>query len=143
MKRILSKYGAYTNHLASLSESKPVKSADRSKLKGCYQRWTDAKYLLECVVFVDLLSPCVILSKVMQHDYLDILEALTAVLRAVREMEKLSALDLDHWPTYALTVEKCAVEDGKMTYQCQELKNFVGVKAYYAGHYVEYCSKVY
>ena len=92
MKRILSKYVAYTNHLASLSESKLVKSADRSKLKGYYQRWTDAKYLLGCAVFVDLLSPCVILSKVMQHDYLDILEALTAVLRAVREMEKLSAL---------------------------------------------------
>lgn len=36
MKRIISKYGAYTNHLVVLSEDTSVKSADHAKLKGYY-----------------------------------------------------------------------------------------------------------
>ena len=40
MKRIVSKFGAYTNHIAALSEDRSVKSADRAKLKGYYNKWT-------------------------------------------------------------------------------------------------------
>ena len=80
MKRILSKYGAYTNHFATLSEDATVRPADRSKLKGSYNRWVDAKYLLGCAVFCDLFAPCVILSKVLQYDDLDLLQALSAIL---------------------------------------------------------------
>ena len=71
MKRILSKYGAYTSHIASLSTDPSVKPADRAKLKGYYHKWTNAKYLLGCAFYVDLLVPCTILSKVMQFDDLD------------------------------------------------------------------------
>ena len=47
MERILSKYSAYTNHIASLSVDPSVKPADRTKLKGYYQKWIDDfKYLL-------------------------------------------------------------------------------------------------
>ena len=34
MKRILSQYGVYTNHLASLSQDSTVKSADRAKIRA-------------------------------------------------------------------------------------------------------------
>ena len=34
MKRVLSKYGAYTSHIAALSEDPTVKSTDKAKLKG-------------------------------------------------------------------------------------------------------------
>ena len=44
MKRVLSRFGAYTSHLAALSEDKTIR--DRAKLKGFYTKWTDAKYLL-------------------------------------------------------------------------------------------------
>ena len=77
MKRVLSKYGAYTTHLASLSEDSTANLVDRAKLRGHYLKWTNAKYLLGCAFFVDLLTPCSILSKVMQHDDLDILSVLT------------------------------------------------------------------
>lgn len=80
MKRILSNFGAYTNHLASLSQDSTLKSADKAKIVGYYRKWTDVKYLLGCAVLSDMLNPCAILSKVMQHDHLDIVEALTAVL---------------------------------------------------------------
>ena len=40
MKQIVSRFGAYTNHIAALSEDRSVKSADRAKLtrvKNCAQ----------------------------------------------------------------------------------------------------------
>ena len=74
-KHVLCKYGAYTSHIAALSDDPSVKSADKAKLKGYYRQWTNGKCLLGCV---DLLSPCTILSKVMQSDDLDILVVLTS-----------------------------------------------------------------
>ena len=88
-KRVLSKYGAYTTNLASLSEDSSANSVDRAKRRGYYLKWTSAKYL-GCAFSVDLLTPSSILSKVMQHDDLDILSVLTSQLRSVKEIEKLS-----------------------------------------------------
>ncbi|KAL5497336.1 hypothetical protein EMCRGX_G013797 [Ephydatia muelleri] len=62
-----------------------MKSADRAKIVGYYNKWTNAKYLLGCALFIDLLTPRAILSIVMQNDNLDILEALSAVLMALKE----------------------------------------------------------
>ena len=57
-----------------------VKSADRAKFKGYLNKWTNAKYLLGCALFADLL-PSSIFSKCMQADEMDILGALTNLLR--------------------------------------------------------------
>ena len=70
MKHVLSKYGVYTAHLASLTEDSLVKPADCSKFKGYLEKWTDAKCPLGCALFVDLLTPCTIFSKSMQADEL-------------------------------------------------------------------------
>ena len=85
MRRVLSKYGAYTSHLITLSEDSSVKYVDRVKLKGYLQKWTNAKYLLGCAVFINVLTPCVILSKMMQNDNLEILGALTYWIRTAKE----------------------------------------------------------
>lgn len=138
MKRILSKYGAYTNHLAALSEDSTVKPADRAKMKGYYTRWTDGKYVLGCALFVDLFAPCAILSKLMQHDDLDILAALTGLLKSVKELDKLKSKPLNEWPTYAATLGKCE----NNVYQCQELKHFPAAKTYYENHYTDYCERI-
>ena len=141
LKRILAKYGAYTTHLASLSEDALVPAADRSKLQGYYKKWTDGKYVLGCAVFIDLLGPCVILSKVMQQDDLDILEALTGVLKSTKEVERLSTTPLDEWSTYSTTMKKCTTDtNGKVSYQTQEMKAFGEAKAHYGKHSQEYCS---
>ena len=143
MKRVLSKYGAYTSHLAALSEDPTVKSADKAKLKGYYRQWINAKYLLGCALFVDLLNPCTILSKVMQSDDLDILAVLTSLLRSVKEVDKLSSTHLDRWPTYAATLLKCTNnDDGAISYQSQELVQFETAKTYFTSTYKDYCSKV-
>ena len=65
MKRIISKYGAHTNHLAALSEDRSVNSCDRCKLRGYFKRWVDGEYLLGCAMFVDVFNPCAIYSKTM------------------------------------------------------------------------------
>ena len=74
----------------ALSEDCSVRSTDRAKFHGYCDQWLDAKYLLGCAVFVDVLTPCAIFSKVMQ---LDILAALTSLLR---ETDKLSSLQVAH-----------------------------------------------
>ena len=143
MKRILSRYGAYTSHLIGLSEDVSVKSNDRAKLKGYYNKWVNAKYILGCAVFVDVLSPCVILSKVMQLDNLDILAALSSLLRSVKELDKLNSTPVAQWPTYASTINKCTTnEDGTTTYQAQRLKQYDEAKSYFATHCSSYCSKI-
>jgi hypothetical protein len=58
MKCLLSKLGAYTSHLATLSEDSSIKTIDHAQLKGYYM-----KYLLGCALFVVLWTPCSIFSK--------------------------------------------------------------------------------
>ena len=88
MKRILSKYGAYSSHLVALSEDSSVKSVDRAKLRGYSLKWSNAKYILGCAFFCELLSPCAVFSKILQQDTLDILGAFTSLLRTVQELTK-------------------------------------------------------
>ena len=73
MKRVISKFGAYSSHLKALSEDISIKYVNRAKLRGYSTKWSDAKYILDCAFFSDLLSPCAVLSKVLQQDSLDIL----------------------------------------------------------------------
>ena len=44
MKRVVSKFGAYTNYLTTLSKDSSVKPADHAKLHGHLTRWVNAKY---------------------------------------------------------------------------------------------------
>ena len=87
MSRVVSKFGAYTCHLAALSEDSSVKPIDRVKLKGHYNKWTQAKCILGCAFFVDLLTPCMIFLKSMQNDEIDILGALTGLLKTLKETD--------------------------------------------------------
>ena len=63
----------------------------------------------------------------MQNDNLDILEALSAVLMALKETGILCTMDIhvNQWPTYALALGKCESTDGKVFNQCQDLKILV------------------
>ena len=49
MKRVLSKFGAYTNHLPALLMDSSVKAVDHAKLQGYLRKRVDTKYLLGCV----------------------------------------------------------------------------------------------
>ena len=143
-KRVLSKYGAYTNHIAALSTDRSVTSTDRANLKGYYNKWTHAKYLFGCALFADLLNPCAVLSKSLQKDDVDILGALTGTIKTLKETEKLASKPLEEWPTYAATLNKCSPDgnDGAISYQCQSLNGYKETLRMYSAKYTEYCSKV-
>ena len=144
MRRVLSNYGAYTNHLATLSQDSSMKPADRAKLSGYCKKWVDAKYILGCAVFVDLLTPCTTFSMCMQCDEVDILQAMSCLLKSLKETAKLSSTDLDCWPTYGATLDKCSEneQEGNKVYHCQELKHFSEAVQLYTTHHKNICSQV-
>ena len=91
-----------TNHHTALSEDHSVNSADRAKLIGYCHKWSDAKYLLGCTFFVDLLSSCAITSKYLQSDDFDVLGV--PCIKTVKEIQKCRSLSLEEWPTYSSTL---------------------------------------
>ena len=99
------------------------------------------KYILGCAVFIDDLNPCLLCSKSLQSDKIDVLGALTSLLKTVSETDKLSAKLLEQWPTFAATQKKCTVENCRKVYQCQELVRYKQAVDYYKPHYAEHCTK--
>lgn len=143
MKRVISKFGAYTAHLTALSTDSSVKSVDQSKFQGYLRKWTDAKYVLGCAFFVDLLTSCSIFSKSMQADDLDILAALDCLIRALKEINKLHSMPLSEWPTYSTTINRIQLdEEGEYTYQGQVLSCFSAAQTHYDTFYQEYCQAI-
>ncbi len=139
MKRVISKYGAYTSHLTALSEDHSVNSDNRAKLKGYCRKWSDAKYLLGCAFFVDLLSPCAITSKQLQSDDLDVLAAFMSILKTVKEIKKLRSLSLEKWPTYSSILKNINIENGEKTYQCQALRNYDSATDHFMSQHKQLC----
>ena len=126
-----------------MSEDSSVKPADHATLEGYYNKWTQAKCILGCAFFVDHLTPCTIVSKSMQSDGIDILGALTGVLKTLKKTDKLASKPLDKWSTYSATVSKCTTEEeGCTVYQLQKLRNFSETQAYFSSKREEYCLKV-
>ena len=124
MKRIDSKFGVYAHHLTSLTRDSTVKPADRVKPKGYLNKWV---YLSGYAFFIDLLLPCSIFSKVLQSDDLDVLGAFSSLLRTAKELERLSAMGLECWPTYSATLKKLVgSDDGETTYQLTTLTHVQG-----------------
>ena len=142
MKRVLSKYGAYVGHLTALSQDPSVKSVDQAKLHGYCKKWVDAKYVLGCAFFVDLLAPWAVFSKVMPGDDLDVLGAFTALIKTVKEINKLCSKSLDQWPMYSATLKKVSKEEGKNVYQGQKLHRYDAALSHFTAHFEEYCTSV-
>lgn len=141
MKRVLSKYGAYIAHLTTLSEDPKVKAADRAKLLGYLREWTKAKYLLGCAVFCDLLKPCATYSKVMQSEELDVLKALTSLVKTLQRTNELASKSLREWSTVKNTVGKITT-DGPPTYQGQELMKLPQAKSFFEDNYAEFSTSI-
>ena len=77
-----------------------------------------------------------------QSDEIDILGALTCLLKTLKETDKLASKPLAQWVTYAATLRKCTEEDGHTVYQCQQLKKYSEAQSYYSSKYEEYCQSV-
>ena len=78
----------------------------------------------------------------MQSNSIDILAALTSLLRAVKETSKLGEKPLGQWPMYCSTIKKATDEAGKQLYQCQELMKYAEAQSFYESQCTEFCSRV-
>ena len=142
MKRVLSKFGAYSSHLIALSEDASIRAADRAKLHGYSIKWSNAKCILGCAFFSDLLSPCAVLTKVLQQDSLDILGAFSSLLHTMQELKKLSSKRFEQWPSYSSVVKSITQKGCNKVYQQQILTHFDAAQQHLTSHCEEYCTAV-
>ena len=135
LERVVSRFGAYCNHLTNLSEDHTVKSVDRQKLKGYVLQWQRAKMLLGCAFFHDLLKPAAILCKTLQANDVCIVEAIEAILKTTKHIEKLASLMLDGLPTLKMVSSRIVHgADGSTSYQETSLTRYEEGMSYLRDH---------
>ena len=84
----MDRMGACLCHLSGLVEDLSIKAVDRQRLKGHMLKWKNAKILLECAYFHDLLKPASILCRELLADDVSIVKAIEAILKTAKNMEK-------------------------------------------------------
>ena len=127
LQRVLDRFGAYLNHLVSLSQDKTIKSVDRQKLKGYVFKWRNSRIIMGCAMYIDILQSPSLLSLSLQDNNLDIVKGIRGILKSHKSLKKFSSLDPFQWPTIIVTCSKIAEdpdEDGKYMYQGVCLKSY-------------------
>lgn len=122
LQPVLDRFGAYLNHLVSLSQDTTVKSVNRQKLKGYVLKWRNGRIVMGCAMFIDILQSLSLLSLSLQDNNLDMIKGIHGILKSHKFLKKLSSLDPFQWPS-SKTIED-PDEEGKYTYQGVCLKNY-------------------
>ena len=121
--RLLDRYGAYIAHLITLTEDPAVKSIDKQKLKGYVLQWRNAKMILGCALFYDVLSPAATLCKALHNDELCIVSAVEAILRCTKAIEKVNTTTFENLPMVSKVLGRMK-HDTSHTYQDVELSRY-------------------
>ena len=124
LQHVISRYGAYLNYLSALIEDRTIKSTDRQKLKGYLLKWRDARILIGCAFYTDILQSPSFLSLSLQSDHLDIVHGLRYILKSHQSLKKLTLQDPLQWPTVKAVRSKIIDEDGSSVYQGVHLKKY-------------------
>ena len=129
LQRVVDRYGDYLNHLSTLTEDKTIKSTDRQRLKGYLLRWRQARMIIGCALYTDVLKPASLLSLTLQDDNVDVAQGIKSILKSHTSLKKLTTQDVMEWPVTKLVLSKLSDEDGSnvKVYQGFELKNFSDV----------------
>ena len=143
LERLLDRFGAYLNHLISLTEDPTTKSDDKQKLKGYISKWRESKILLGCAVFHDIIKPAAILCKVLQGEELCIVSVIEALLKTTTSMEKLKTIKMEEFPSVRKVLLRIKEEDnGEITYQGVELIRYSQGLALLKNNYSTYIDSV-
>ena len=134
LQRILDRYGAYMCHLTALSEDSSLKSEDRARITGYTRKWSDAKILIGCAIYIEVLKPSSVLSLTLQNTHLDIVFAMKQLLKTCDTLKSLKQLDPLQWPTVKLVIDRLEDDGDEKTYQGAVLKN-------YSSEMIEFCKK--
>jgi len=95
------RYGTYLNHITTLTEDKTIKSTDRQCLKG-YLKWKQARMIIGCALYVDVLKPASLLSLTLQDDNIDVAQGIKSILKSHTSLSKLTAQDVVERPVTKL-----------------------------------------
>ena len=117
LRRVSNRFGAYLAHLLALTDDRSVPPSSRQKLKGYITRWHDSKVILGCGFFHDLLQPFTHLSKVLQQDQLFVVQAIDALMKTKKNLDKLKATPFEELPTVKRVLSRLTENAGSMTYQ--------------------------
>ena len=99
LERIIDRFGAYVSHLSSLTEDTSVRAVDRQKLVGYVRKWRDAKMMLGCAHFHNVLKPMSVLCKALQSDEICVVRALEAILKTTRAIERVKEAHFQDLPS--------------------------------------------
>ena len=82
LQRVVDRYGAYLNHLATLTEDTSIKSTDKQRLKGYLLKWREARLIIGSALYTDALKPASLLSLTLQDDDINIVQGIKHILKA-------------------------------------------------------------
>ena len=142
MTKVLSNYGAYIEHLESLSQA-DSQALKRSELEGHSKKWKDAMYPMYMVIYLDILSPIRRISLAMQQELHNPVKVIKRIQEFNWTMTKLvivldEALSegtvLTHCKKFLGSVEINA--DGKPAYQGIQLNRYKRTKKRIQNHYL-------
>ena len=126
LQRVVDRYGAYIVHLHALIDDKSIKATDRAKLKGYLVKWKAAKTLIGCAMYTDALKPVSLLSLTLQNSDVDIVMAISNIVKSLTTLRSLAQTDPTEWPTLQLVKSRLKDDDGNKEYQGIILQNFEG-----------------
>ena len=121
---ILDKWGVYIVHLEHLSQDKPRKAKDHSKLIGYLNEWKQRRIPLMLAFFIDLLEILFILSKCFQDEKIDPVYAMQCLNKADERFELFTQKKFKKLPHMKDLLKRVVEKDGEFFYQDVKLPGF-------------------
>ena len=141
MDRVVEKFGLYCAHLSN-TISTTTNSKDRSTLEGKFDKLVDAKVLLRCALFTDILAEAKKFSLITQKSDINIIGVLDLVESTKNNYERLfRKLSKNRNYVFQLPTLKSVIdaiesndEDGEAMYQDQKVNYYIREKKYIENH---------
>ena len=119
LQRLVDRYGAFLNHVTTLTEDQSIKSTDQARLKGYLKWWKQSKTLIGAAMYVNLL-----LSLSLQGEKPGIVLSIQHLLKSSKSLEKMAAQDSLIWPTVKLVRDRVKDKGEDKVYQGAVLNNY-------------------
>ena len=150
MGRVIEKFGLYTQQHLQHSIDTAKNSKDRATLQGKFTKLINAKFLLRCALFTDVLAEAKHFSLITQEQNIDIIRILDSVENTKHNYERLlkklrkNPAYVFQLPTVKLVTEEIESndEDGEPMYQNQKVQFYSREKRFIEDHIVQIVERV-